>query len=180
MLFHLGFQLLTLRAGWSLSAVIIFSLSPRGFPLPVCLSPALTSFLCLRNFSFPSFAYFSAVKYGCKPSSRLMWSQSHLWSNVVSWCSSTTLTSQWNSLQLSRLHKISKEMSHWSWSHLSTIGQSKNRQSQKLIARVAEWGGWMKFDSGMQHWTTALKSLFPSSPSSSCCVKLFSLTKIVP
>ena len=36
MLFLVWFQLLTLRAGWSLSAVMS-SLSPRIFPLPVCL-----------------------------------------------------------------------------------------------------------------------------------------------
>ena len=64
MLFYLGFQLLTLRGGWSL--LYIFSLSPRSFPLPVCLSFALTSFLSPRRFSFPSFAYFSAVlKVAC-------------------------------------------------------------------------------------------------------------------
>ena len=43
MLFLLGFQLLTLRIGWYLSAVI-FSLS-RSFQLPVYLSSAVTSFL---------------------------------------------------------------------------------------------------------------------------------------
>ena len=51
-----------MRAGWSLSAVI-FSLSPQSFQLPVCLSPAATSFLSPRRFYFPSFAYFSAVKW---------------------------------------------------------------------------------------------------------------------
>ena len=55
-----GRQLLTLRAGWSLSAVI-FSLS-RSFQLPVCLSSAVTSFLSPRRFRSPSFTYFSAVK----------------------------------------------------------------------------------------------------------------------
>ena len=43
MVFHLGFQLLTLRAGWSL-AVIIFSLSPQSFRCQ-SLSSALISFL---------------------------------------------------------------------------------------------------------------------------------------
>ena len=33
------------------------------FLLPVCLSSALTSFLSPRKFSFPYFAYFSAVKW---------------------------------------------------------------------------------------------------------------------
>jgi len=62
MLFLVGFQLLTLCAGWFLSA-IIFSLSPRSFQLPVCLSPTTTSFLSPWRFCFPSFTCFSAVKW---------------------------------------------------------------------------------------------------------------------
>ena len=62
MLFLIGFQLLTLCAGWSLSAVI-FSLSPRSFPLPVCLSFAAISFLSPQRFHFPCFTYFSTVKW---------------------------------------------------------------------------------------------------------------------
>ena len=56
----LGFQLQTLRAGCSLSAVI-FSLS-RSFQLPVCVPSTVTLFLSPRRFRFPSFRYFSAVK----------------------------------------------------------------------------------------------------------------------
>ena len=55
------------------------------------------------------------------------------------------------------------------------LEQSKNHQSQKLIARVAESEGWMKFwDAGLD------KALSPSFPTSSCCVKLFSLTEPAP
>ena len=60
MLFLVGFQLLTLRAGWSLSAVIL-SLCPRVFLLPVCLIHCNLVSLSLEV-SFPFFH----VLFRCK------------------------------------------------------------------------------------------------------------------
>ena len=59
-----GFQLLTLRAGWSLSGVI-FSPSPRSFQLPVCLLSAATSFLSPWRVSFPFFRVLFCCKVAC-------------------------------------------------------------------------------------------------------------------
>jgi len=56
-----GFQLPTLRAGWSLSAVIFF-FSSWSFQLLVCLLSVVTSLLS-RFPSFRAHGYFSAVKW---------------------------------------------------------------------------------------------------------------------